>query len=44
MNLDKLIDKHLGKKMEEWRAEALVPVPPDVKITDLFLQHCLIFT
>lgn len=33
-NLDKLVDKHLGKQLEKWRSESVVPVPPDVRISE----------
>lgn len=36
-NLDKLVDKHLGKEIAKWKAESVVPVPPDVKITEYVL-------
>jgi len=33
-NLDKLVDKHLAKELAKWKAESVVPVPPDVRITE----------
>ncbi len=33
-NLDKIVDKYMGKKLEEWRKEAVVPIPADVKMME----------
>lgn len=33
-NLDKIIDKYIGKKLEEWRKEAAVPIPADAKMLE----------
>lgn len=33
-NLDKIIDKYIGTKLEEWRAEAAVPIPADAKMLE----------
>jgi putative ABC transport system permease protein len=33
-NLDKLVDKHLGNEMAKWRKESVVPVPPDIRISE----------
>ncbi|MBS1507846.1 MAG: ABC transporter permease [Bacteroidetes bacterium] len=34
-NLDKLLQKHMGDKLEKWRKEAVTPVPADVKLLEL---------
>lgn len=31
-NLDKIVDKYVGAKLEEWRKESAVPIPADVKM------------
>lgn len=33
-NLDKIIDKYVGKKLEEWRKDAAVPIPADAKMLE----------
>jgi putative ABC transport system permease protein len=33
-NLYKIVDKHLSSHLQKWRAESVVPVPPDVRITE----------
>lgn len=33
-NLDKIIDKYVGKKLEEWRKDAAVPIPTDAKMLE----------
>jgi len=34
-NLDKVINKYMGDKLEKWRKESAVPVPADVKMFEL---------
>lgn len=34
-NLEKLVQKVMGDKLEKWRAESTVPVPADVKMLEL---------
>jgi putative ABC transport system permease protein len=34
-NLDKLIQKHMGDKLEKWRKESAVPIPAEVKLLEL---------
>ncbi len=33
-NLDKVMNKHMGERLERWRKEALVPVPEDAKMLE----------
>ncbi|GHN03225.1 ABC transporter permease [Cytophagales bacterium WSM2-2] len=33
-NLDKLINKYVGEKLEKWRKESAIPVPPGVKMLE----------
>ena len=33
-NLDKLIQKYMGEKLEEWKKESAIPVPADVKMLE----------
>jgi putative ABC transport system permease protein len=33
-NLDKVVDKYMGEKLEKWRKEAVVPIPADVKMME----------
>ncbi len=35
INLDKVIDKYMGAKLEKWRKESVVPIPADVKMFEL---------
>lgn len=34
-NLDKVIQKHMGDKLEKWRKESSVPIPADAKLLEL---------
>jgi putative ABC transport system permease protein len=34
-NLDKVVQKYMGAKLERWRKEATIPVPKDVKMLEL---------
>ena len=34
-NLAKLVDKHMGDRLEKWRKRSTVPIPPDVKMFEL---------
>jgi putative ABC transport system permease protein len=38
-NLAKLIDKHMGDRLEKWRKRSTVPIPPDVKMFELELTR-----
>ncbi len=33
-NLDKVIEKYMGDKLEKWRKESVVPIPSDVKMLE----------
>jgi putative ABC transport system permease protein len=33
-NLDKVIEKYMSKRLEDWRKEAVVPIPADVKMLE----------
>lgn len=33
-NLDKVIEKYMGDKLEKWRKESVVPIPQDVKMLE----------
>lgn len=33
-NLDKIIQKYMGDKLEKWRKESVVPIPSDVKMLE----------
>ncbi len=33
-NLDKVVDKHMSKRLEEWRKEATVPIPTEAKMLE----------
>jgi len=33
-NLDKVVDKHMSKRLEEWRKEATVPIPAEAKMLE----------
>lgn len=33
-NLDKIIEKYMGKMLEDWRKEAAVPIPADAKMLE----------
>jgi putative ABC transport system permease protein len=35
INLEKLVQKVMGDKLEKWRAESTVPIPADVKMLEL---------
>ncbi len=35
LNLDKVIQKHMGDKLEKWRKNATVPIPADVRMMEL---------
>ncbi len=33
-NLDKVIEKYMGEKLEKWRKESVIPIPTDVKMLE----------
>ncbi len=33
-NLDKVVEKHMSKRLEEWRKEATVPIPAEAKMLE----------